>query len=159
MASVLFFQLTRSPVEQTARTLLTRAMKQGWRVMIHGTDPARLDHLDRDLWLGPEDDFIPHGRAGGEHDALQPVLLSESGDLANDPAAVMLLDGASVDLVAVQGLERVWVLFEDADTERRNLARVQWRLVTEAGLAAQYWSEEGGRWDMKMERAAPVAQA
>lgn len=157
MATVLFFHLTRSSVEQTARTLLMRALNQGWRVMIRGTDPARLDHLDRQLWLGPEEDFIAHGRAGGAHDSRQPVLLTQGGDLVNDPAAVMLLDGAPVDLSQAQGLQRVWVLFEDADTEKRELARGQWRLVTEAGLAAQYWSEESGRWDMKMERAASVA--
>jgi DNA polymerase III subunit chi len=157
VVTVLFFHLTRSSVEQTARTLLARALKQGWRVMIRGTDPARLDHLDRQLWLGPEEDFIAHGRAGGPYDSLQPVLLSDSGDPVNDPSAVMLLDGAAVDIGQAQVLERVWVLFEGEDTERRDLARGQWRQVTGAGLAAQYWSEESGRWDMKMERAATVA--
>ncbi|MEM1101745.1 MAG: DNA polymerase III subunit chi, partial [Pseudomonadota bacterium] len=30
-------------------------------------------------------------------------------------------------------------------------ARVQWKALTGAGVAAQYWAQEDGRWTMKAE--------
>jgi DNA polymerase-3 subunit chi len=158
MVVVLFYHLTRSTVEQTARTLLTRAVRRGWRVTVRSTKGARLDHLDRALWLGPEDEFLAHGRAGGPHDAFQPILLTDRDGIPNTAQAVLLLDGAPVDVARSTGLERVWVLFEETEPALRELARAQWKQVTEAGLPAQYWSEDSGRWEMQMDRAGPAGQ-
>jgi DNA polymerase-3 subunit chi len=69
MAMVMFYHLTRGTVEDTVTNLLARAHGQGWRVMLRGTDAARLDRLDQWLWLYPPDGFLPHGLAGGAHDA------------------------------------------------------------------------------------------
>jgi len=33
-------------------------------------------------------------------------------------------------------------------------ARAQWRSLTGAGIAAEYWSEESGRWQKKAESVA-----
>ncbi|MEM7720517.1 MAG: DNA polymerase III subunit chi, partial [Pseudomonadota bacterium] len=33
-------------------------------------------------------------------------------------------------------------------------ARTQWRSLTEAGITAQYWAEEAGRWVKKAESSA-----
>lgn len=159
MAAVLFYHLSESSVEQTVRNLLSRAVGQGWKVVVRGRDPKRLDTLDRALWLGPEDDFLPHGRAGGPHDADQPVLLTEQHGLQAGAAGLMLLDGAAFTAEEAAALERVWVLFEDTDHAVRDVARVQWKLIAETGIAAQYWIEDGGRWQKKMERpAATTAQ-
>jgi DNA polymerase III subunit chi len=154
VAAVLFYHLSESTVEQTVRSLLSRAVGQGWKVVVRGRAPERLDTLDRTLWLGPEDDFLPHGRAGGPHDASQPVLLTERQDIPAGAAGLMLLDGAAFNAEEAAALERVWVLFEDTDHAVRDVARAQWKLVTESGMAAQYWIEDGGRWQKKMERSA-----
>ncbi|MFN3845602.1 MAG: DNA polymerase III subunit chi, partial [Paracoccaceae bacterium] len=53
MGIVMFYHLTQSSAEQTARVLLTRALGQGWRIMIRGTDADALDRLDARLWLDP----------------------------------------------------------------------------------------------------------
>jgi DNA polymerase-3 subunit chi len=60
----------------TLRALLEKSLAAGWRVAVRGRTDEMLDRLDAQLWLGPEDGFLPHGRAGGPHDALQPVLLT-----------------------------------------------------------------------------------
>ena len=116
--------------------------------MLRGTDRARLDDLDARLWQGPADAFLPHGLEGGPHDADQPVLLG-LGAIGNDAHALMLMDGASVDPSEAEGLERVWILFDGNDQASVAAARVQWKALTGAGLAAQYWSEESGRWEKK----------
>ena len=131
--------------------LLDRALAAGWRVVVRGTDPARLDWLDEKLWLGPEDGFLPHGRAGGPHDALQPVLLTERGDLPNDPACLMAVDGAAVSAEEAGRMERTCILFDGNDTQALQAARGLWRSLTAAGCAAQYWSEESGSWKKKAE--------
>tara|TARA_R110002096_G_scaffold395346_3_gene590798 strand:+ start:3968 stop:4408 length:441 start_codon:yes stop_codon:yes gene_type:complete len=144
----MFYHLTASPAEETAGLLLGRALGAGWRVMLRGTDRARLDDLDARLWQGPADAFLPHGLEGGPHDADQPVLLG-LGAIGNDAHALMLMDGASVDPSEAEGLERVWILFDGNDQASVAAARVQWKALTGAGLAAQYWSEESGRWEKK----------
>ena len=146
----LFYHVTQSAVEGVVETLLTRALAQGWRVELRGTDPALMDWLDQKLWLGPEDAFLPHGLAGGPHDALQPVLLT-AAPRPEGRQAVMTLDGAEVTPAEVAAAERVWILFDGRDEAAVVRARGQWKALTAAGTAAQYWSEESGRWQKKAE--------
>lgn len=150
MGAVLFYHLTQGPVDQTAPTLLARALKQGWRVAVRGTERQKLEWLDEKLWLGPEEEFLPHGLEGGPQDALQPVLLCE-GPPANDPQCLMCIDGADAAPEEVARYERVWILFDGHDPAAVERARGQWRALTGAGCAAQYWSEESGRWEKKAE--------
>ena len=145
---VLFYHITQSSVEVTARTLLEKALGAGWRVMLRGADPARLDFLDQWLWLNPEEGFLPHGMAGGPQDADQPVLLG-TGPIANQAKGLMLVDGAVPLPGEAAALERVWVLFDGQDGAAVNAARGLWKSVVAENLPAQYWSEETGRWVMK----------
>jgi DNA polymerase III subunit chi len=138
-------------VEETAATLLPRALAQGWRVMLRGTEHGRLDRLDAQLWLGAEESFLPHGREGGPQDTDQPVLLG-TGAAVNGARALMLVDGAVAGLEEARAMERVWLLFEGADEGAVAAARDEWRRLTGAGLHAQYWSDETGRWQMKTEK-------
>lgn len=148
MGVVMFYHLTASGMEETARNLLTRSLQAGWRVMLRGTDVARLQRLDGMLWQGPDDSFLPHGLEGGPHDARQPVLLG-TGAIGNEAQALMAVDGAAVAVEEATGLERVFILFDGRDLAAVAAARVQWKSLTDAGLAAQYWSEESGRWEKK----------
>lgn len=154
MGTVMFYHQTRTTPADTLAVNLPRALGQGWRVMIRGTDPASLDHLDADLWLkGGEENFLPHGREGGPHDADQPVLLGH-GAGANGAKVLALLDGAGTDDAEISAMERVWVLFDGNDQTRLQAARAQWKAMTAAGHAAQYWSEDSGRWEKKAESPA-----
>ncbi len=149
MGAVYFYHLTRSPLEATLPMLLGKARGAGWRVAVRGTDAARLDWLDDKLWLG--EGFLPHGRAGGPHDADQPVLLTDRTDAPNNAACLMAIDGADVAPEEVTALKRVCILFDGNDPGAVEAARGQWRALTEAGCAAQYWSQESGNWAKKAE--------
>lgn len=150
--TVMFYHLTRSGVEETLLTLLPRALGQGWRVMVRGTDPRGLAHLDTQLWLSEQHPFLPHGLQGGPHDAAQPVLIGQGG-IGNGAQALALIDGAETTADEARSLQRVWLLFDGADGAQLAAARAKWKALTEAGLPAQYWSEESGRWEKKAERA------
>ena len=152
----MFYHLTRSTPQETMATILPRAMSAGWKVMLRGTDPAALTALDAALWLNPDDSFLPHGLAGGPYDADQPILLGQ-GAITNAAEGLMLIDGAETTPSEADGLHRVWVLFDGADEVALSGARRLWTTLTTAGLAAQYWSEESGRWQMKTEKAARPA--
>lgn len=151
MGAAYFYHLTRRPLEATLPVLLGKALEAGWRVAVRGVDRGRMEWLDEKLWLGPEEGFLPHGLATAPHAERQPILLTTDAVCANDPQCLMAVDGAEVAAQEVQRLERVCVLFDGHDEAAKNHARGQWAALTKAGCAAQYWSEESGRWEKKAE--------
>ncbi len=151
MGAVYFYHLTASPLEVTLPMLLGKARGAGWRVHVRATSDERLKWLDEKLWLGPDEGFLAHGLAGGAFDAEQPVLLGTGADAANGATCLMAVDGADVSAAEVESSERVCVLFDGNDGPALELARGQWKALTTAGCAAQYWSQESGKWAMKAE--------
>ncbi|MGA1613283.1 MAG: DNA polymerase III subunit chi [Rhodobacteraceae bacterium] len=158
MGKAMFYHLTQRPLEVTLAMLLEKSLQAGWRVCVRGCDDARIEWLDQKLWqISPPEGFLPHGQAGGAHDALQPVLLTTAQKAGNAPACLMAIDGAEVAAAEVQAMERVCILFDGTDAQAVSAARGQWKALTDAGCAAQYWSEDSGRWQMKAEKAAPLS--
>ena len=152
MGAAFFYHLTRTPLESTLSMLLGKSLAAGWRVTVRGCDADRMVWLDQQLWLGANDSFVPHGLAGGSHDAAQPVLLTTAKNAANEASCLMAVDGADVTADEVQALERVCILFDGNSTVSLDLARGQWKALTDAGCAAQYWSQDTGRWEKKAEK-------
>ena len=151
MGVVMFYHLTRSGPEQALRPLMERALGQGWRIMIRTPSREQRARLDERLWLHPEQSFLPHGLEGSEYDRDQPVLIGE-GDAKNGAKGVILLDGAETSVEEAGSMERVWILFDGEDPAQLSKARADWKRLTEAGLSAQYWSEESGKWEKKAEK-------
>ena len=151
MGAVYFYHLTRKPLVETLGMLLEKSLEAGWRVAVRGIDAGGLDALDRALWMGPEDRFLPHGLAGGPADADQPILLMVGSGAGEGRACVMSVHGADVTAEEVASLERVCILFDGTDEDALDHARGQWKALKTAGASAQYWSEESGRWEKKAE--------
>ncbi len=151
MGEAWFYHLTDSPVEVTLPMLLDKALSAGMRVAVRGRDPERLAWLDEKLWLGPKEGFLPHGLAGGPHDADQPVLLTTGPDRPNGAPCVMAVDGAEIGADEIGALTRACLLFDGNDPAAVEAARGQWRRLTGAGARAVYWAEAGGRWAKKAE--------
>ncbi len=151
MGAAYFYHLTRRPLVDTLRMLVDRSLANGWRVAVRGQDMQALAALDRALWMGPEEGFLPHGLAGGAHDADQPVLLTAQVDAPNAPQCLMAVHGADVSATEVGAFDRVCILFDGTDDAAVQHARIQWKALADAGAAAKYWSEESGSWEMKAE--------
>jgi DNA polymerase-3 subunit chi len=141
--------MTRTPLEVTLPALLGKALERGWRVAVRGVDAGRLDWLDTKLWLAGDESFLPHGRAGGPHDADQPVLLTTGAAAGAD--CLVSVDGAALTADEVNGAARAMVLFDGNDETAVEVARDLWRSLTGAGCKAQYWSQTDGRWEKKAE--------
>lgn len=152
MGAAYFYHLTRSGIDLALARLLERALAQGWRVELRGTEAGRMAALDRALWHVADTGFLPHGLAGSAQDQDQPVLLCVDGQGGDGFDCVMAVDGAGVAADEVQRLQRVCILFDGHDEAALNAARGQWKSLTDAGCAAQYWSEETGRWVKKAEK-------
>lgn len=150
MGDALFYHLTSSNAVQTLHALLPRAIKAQWQVELRGTDASRMAAMDQALWLGDEADFLPHGLAGGDHDADQPVLLTWSSDGAGR-ACIMTVEGADVTPEEVTAADRTCILFDGLDEAAVQRARDQWRALTGAGIKAQYWAQDGSRWEKRAE--------
>lgn len=151
MSEVYFYHMTHAPLETTLPFLLGKSVEAGWRVVVRGREARRIAWLDEKLWLGPEEGFLPHGRAGGPHDADQPILLTTDDGLPNGAAALVSIDGADITVEELAGLTRAMILFDGNDPQAVDQARSQWKALTGAGVKAKYWSQETGRWEMKAE--------
>lgn len=156
MGAAYFYHLTSASLEQTLPMLLEKTRAAGWVVEVRGTDSAAMARLDQALWSGAAEGFLPHGLAGGDHDAEQPILLTtadptSSGEAANGAVCVMSVHGASVAASEVEAAQRVCVLFDGHDGEALASARVQWKTLTDGGCSAQYWAQDDGRWVKKAE--------
>ena len=154
MGAAYFYHLTETPLEGTLAMLLTKARQAGWQVVVRGTDEARLDWLDQKLWQGPDEAFFPHGRAGTEFEADQPVLLTSGTDAPNGAQCVMSVDGADVSAQEIADLSRVCILFDGNDPNAVSHARGQWKTLSDGKCELQYWAQDAGRWVKKAETRA-----
>lgn len=150
MAEVFFYHLTQTPLEQVLPDLLERCLERAWRVCVRSADEKRLSWLDDRIWMHRDEGFLPHGQAGGPHDALQPILLT-TGPAANLADVLMLIDGSGPDLAEISDFERVCILFDGNSDRAVQAARSQWKAVAEAQFPAQYWAQDDGRWRKKAE--------
>ncbi len=153
-----FYHMTTTPLEVTLPVLLEKSLAAGWRVAVRGVQAARIEWLDGKLWLAGGDlSFLPHGIAGGPHDAAQPVLLQTcppdqppNRPPANGARALVSIDGAPVGPDEPAAYARVMILFDGADPAALDHARDQWRALRGAARLI-YWSQETGRWEKKAE--------
>ncbi|HBK10076.1 MAG TPA: DNA polymerase III subunit chi, partial [Planktomarina temperata] len=112
--------------------------------------------LDDALWQGPAEEFLPHGLAGAAQEADQPVLLALEGHEAPHDC-LMCIGGSAVTADEVLSSKRVCILFQDDNGQHMQNARAQWKSLTEAGIAAKYWSQAQGNWALQAEKEASNA--
>lgn len=146
MTEIAFYHLTRTSLDQALPRLLGRVLGTGGRAFVLCGQEERARALDAALWLVAEPDWLPHGLAGGEHDAAQPVLIG-TADIApgNGARFLVLVDGAASARLA--GYDRVLDLFDGADAAAVAAARARWVAAKAAGHALAYWQQGAGGWE------------
>lgn len=149
MAEILFYHLTASSLEQTLPDLLERTLARGWKAVVRCGSEAGMAALDGQLWTYRGDSFLPHGIAGGEHEAEQPVYLTSGEEVPNGAEILFLVDGARLDAGEAARFQRTCLIFNGHEGEAVAEAREDWKSVKDAGLAAKYWAQENGRWVQK----------
>ncbi|WP_179504210.1 MULTISPECIES: DNA polymerase III subunit chi [unclassified Sphingomonas] len=135
-----FYQLSRDPAELVVPLIARNTLGAGERLLVVSEDDAQLDRIGEALWTRLPDTFLANGRAGGAHDARQPILLSTEVEPANGAQFVALADGGWRESEAA----RVFLLFPP---DRIDEARATWRLLgTREGVERKYWRQDGGKW-------------
>jgi len=128
MTEIGFYHLTRSKLQEALPKLLGRVLDAGGRGLILCADAERARALDAALWLPADPPWLPHGLAGGEHDAAQPLLIADQ-DIppANGARFLVLVDGAASAAAA----------------------RARWVAAKEAGHSLTYWQQTTRGWEKK----------
>jgi DNA polymerase III subunit chi len=145
MTEVFFYHLQRQPLEKVLPVLLEKCRERKWNAVVQAGSDERVSTLDDILWTYTDESFLAHGTAQDATARHQPVFLTSDDSAPNDPAVRVFIDG--VQPAALEGLERVMVLFDGNDTEAVMLAREHYKTLREQGHVISYWQQdEGGRW-------------
>ena len=73
MTGLWFYHLERSSIETALPPLLEKCLERGWRAVVRGGLPERLEALDQTLWTWKEETFLPHGLDGRGSDCWVDV--------------------------------------------------------------------------------------
>jgi DNA polymerase-3 subunit chi len=138
-----FYHLTRLPLERVLPQIADKVLAGGGRLLVVSAEAEQRAKLDQVLWSYAVESFLPHGQAGGEEDARQPVLIVEAPEAANGARNIALTDGIWRD--EALGFDRAFHFF---DEERIAEARAAWKgLAEREGIERHYWKQdESGRW-------------
>jgi len=149
MTEILFYHLSRQPIEKVLLALLEKSIERGWRVVVQASSDERIEALDAHLWTYRDDGFLPHGTAKESEAAAQPILLTTGDDNANSAQVRFLIDGAPVPADAA-AYQRIVLLFDGEDQDAVAAARERWTEAKAKGFEATYWQpDEQGRWVKK----------
>jgi DNA polymerase III subunit chi len=146
VTEVLFYHLQGHPLERVLPMLLEKSLERGWRVAVQASSPERIEALDQHLWTFREDSFLPHATDRDGDAALQPVLLTLSGDNRNAAQIRFLIDGVPMPVDAASYL-RIISIFDGEDPEAVAAARARWSDSKAKGFDVTYWqADPQGRW-------------
>lgn len=139
-----FYHLTRAPLERVLPQVTEKVLAGGGRLLVISDDGDQRARLDQLLWSYAPESFLAHAPAGGENDALQPVLIGSAVEAPNGARNVALTDGIWRE--EALGFDRAFHFF---DEDRIVEARAAWRALTDReGVERRYWKQnDAGRWE------------
>jgi len=139
-----FYHLTKLPLERALPQIAAKVIAAGGRLIIVAGEEGQRVRLDQLLWSYAPESFLPHGQAGGEDDARQPVLIVASPEAVNGARNIALVDGVWRE--EALAFDRAFHFF---DEERIADARAAWRgLADRDGIDRNYWKQnDAGRWE------------
>jgi DNA polymerase-3 subunit chi len=140
---VWFYHLERSTLDQVLPELLEKTLARGWRALVRGAAPERLEHLDSWLWTWRDDSFLAHGLDGEGNEALQPVLLTAGQENRNGARALFLIDEAEPG--DISAFERCVLIFDGGDDSALATARRRWSAFKAEGRPVTYWRQGESR--------------
>ena len=150
MTEILYYQL-HQPIEKALPVLLEKTLQRGWKAVIRVGEAERLPQIDDALWVFNAESFLPHGRLEDDNAAMQPVLLTQGGENANDAQVLFLVENADVrETREPSGYIRVVLMFDGSDDKQLMAAREAWKATRSNGFQASYYQQsETGGWDKK----------
>ncbi len=137
-----FYLLSVDPAPAATAMLARKVREAGEKLLVVADDLDLLETISGALWNASPEAFLANGIAGDEHDARQPILLSNEVEPLNGAAFLLIADGHWRE--PGDSFSRVLYLFDDAT---RVPARETWKaLENREGLERKFWKQQGGRW-------------
>ena len=137
-----FYLLSSDPVPAAVALLASKVRQADERLLVVADDLALLEEISQTLWDSQPEAFLANGIAGDEHDAVQPILLSDNIDPANGARFLLIADGRWRE--PGETFSRVLYLF-DQDTIAG--ARQTWKALQDReGMERKFWKQQAGRW-------------
>lgn len=146
MSEILFYHLESQPLERVLPVLVEKSLERGWKVVVETASDERAEVIDNLLWTFRDDSFLPHARAGGDADAMQPVLITTRPHNPNGAQVRFFVDRAVPQ--SGEGYQRIVFMFSGHDPDAVTEARAAWRAL-KPGNEVTYWQQETGRWVKK----------
>lgn len=146
MSEILFYHLENQPLERVLPVLVEKSLERGWKVVVETASDERAEVIDNLLWTYRDDSFLPHSRAGGDADAMQPVLITTRPHNPNAAQVRFFVDRAVPQ--SGEGYQRIVFMFSGHDPDAVTEARAAW-LALKPGNEVTYWQQEAGRWVKK----------
>jgi DNA polymerase-3 subunit chi len=149
---VWFYHLQRQRLEEALPTLLERGHAQGWRAVVQTASEERAVFLDDYLWTYRDESFLPHACAREGSGEDQPIWLTAGADNPNGADIRFFVDGAEPIEVLQSDVSapkrRAAIVFDGNDEDALRIARLQFKVLREAGFSLSYWRQnEQGRWE------------
>ncbi|MGB3798069.1 MAG: DNA polymerase III subunit chi [Alteraurantiacibacter sp.] len=137
-----FYLLSSDPAPAAIALLAGKVRQANERLLVVADDLALLEETSRTLWEAAPETFLANGIAGDEHDAMQPILLSNDVDPANGASFLLIADGLWRE--PPEGFARVLYLFDQGTISG---ARQTWKALEDREeLERKFWKQQDGRW-------------
>lgn len=149
MASVGFYHLTKTSLEQALPALLTRTMQVKEHGLVLCKDDQQVQNLTEALWRVTHPVWLPHGCHTSKNQDVspewQPIWLTIFEENLNKAAFLFLVGGqSSIDL---NSFKRVFDLFDGNDEQAVHQARDRWRVLKQEGHELTYWKQTEKGWE------------
>ena len=137
-----FYLLSADPAPAAIALLARKTREAGERLLVVADDLDLLETVSQTLWESASEAFLANGIAGDEHDARQPILLSNEVDAVNGARFLLIADGLWRE--PGESFSRVLFLFDDTT---RDHARQTWKALQDReGMERKFWKQQSGRW-------------
>ena len=137
-----FYLLSQDPAPAAIALLAGKVRQAGEKLLIVADDLELLESASKTLWDTAPEAFLANGIAGDEHDARQPILLSNEVDAVNGAQFLLIADGQWRE--PGEGFSRVLYLFDQSTIDG---ARLTWKAMQDReGVESRFWKQDGGRW-------------
>lgn len=151
--SVQFYHLLSTPLERALPKLLEKAYHSGQRAVVRCGSDAQCEMLNKMLWTYDPARFLPHGSAKDGHSEDQPIFLTAAAENPNRASLLFVTDGSQPE--ALEGVTKLFDLFDGQDEAALAAARARWKSYQAAGHALAYFRQtpQGG-WENMTTAAA-----
>ncbi len=148
MTEVRFYHMQSTTLDKALPEILGKALEREYKAIVKAKTDDEIDNINKFLWTYKKNSFLPHGNKLDGTEVNQPIFLSIDDNNPNNANLLMLVDGASSELVA--DMDLCCEIFDGNNDEIVTNSRARWKEYKEQGFDLSYFQQdENGRWVKK----------